>query len=107
MGSGKKIAAAAVLGAVAGAIAGVLLAPKSGKETRADLEKWVKDFKKEVAKRSSKVRVLTQKKYNEIVDMVAKEYKVAKKFQEKELAPLVKEVKSRWAAVSKEAKKRS
>ena len=107
MGAGKKIAAAAVLGAVAGAIAGVLLAPKSGKETYADLKKWTTNFKKEIAKRSATVKNLSQKKYDEIVDMVAKEYKVAKKFQEKELVPLVKEVKSRWAAVSKEAKKRS
>ncbi len=107
MGAGNKIAAAAVLGAVAGAIAGVLLAPKSGEETRAGLKKWATDFKKEVASRSAKARALTQKKYDEIVDMVAKEYKVAKKFQEKELVPLVKEVKSRWVSVSKEAKKRS
>jgi len=35
---GKKIAIGAAVGAAAGFVAGILLAPKSGKETRADLK---------------------------------------------------------------------
>ncbi len=35
---GKKVALGAAVGAAAGFVAGVLLAPKSGKETRADLK---------------------------------------------------------------------
>jgi gas vesicle protein len=35
--------AAFLLGAVAGAVAGVLLAPKSGKETREELADWLQE----------------------------------------------------------------
>ena len=42
----KKVALSAVVGAAAGFVAGVLLAPKSGKETRADLKKGAKDAAK-------------------------------------------------------------
>lgn len=42
----KKVALGAAVGAAAGFVAGVLLAPKSGKETRADLKKGAKDAAK-------------------------------------------------------------
>ena len=105
MGAGKKIAAAVVLGTIAGAIAGVLLAPKSGKETRANAKKFADDFKKNVAKETAKMSKITQKKYNEIVDMLAKDYEMAKKFKENELDDLIKDVKSRWKQVQKEVAK--
>ena len=41
----KKIGIAAIIGFVAGAIVAVLVAPKSGKETRAIVSKKVKDIK--------------------------------------------------------------
>lgn len=40
---GKKIAIGAAVGAAAGFVAGVLLAPKSGKDTRDDLKKGAHD----------------------------------------------------------------
>ena len=46
---GKKsagVAGAVVVGAVAGYVAGILTAPKSGKETRADLQKASAQLKK-------------------------------------------------------------
>ena len=48
MGKTNKFFLATVLGAVAGAIGGVLLAPKSGKETREDLRKLAVKLRKEV-----------------------------------------------------------
>lgn len=47
-----KIAIGAVLGAMAGVIAGVLTAPKSGKETRADLKSKANELKKDAARRA-------------------------------------------------------
>jgi len=41
-----KFVAGALIGAAAGAIAGVLLAPKSGKETRADIANKAKEYAK-------------------------------------------------------------
>lgn len=53
--SAKKLATAATVGSAAGAIAGLLLAPKSGKETRQDIAKNVKIASENV--RSSAVNV--------------------------------------------------
>jgi len=72
-GSGKFILGAAIGGAI-GAIAGILSAPKSGKETRADIAKKAGEVKetadkkveqgKEVAK-SWKVKILDRGKDDE------------------------------------------
>ena len=45
-----KFALGALVGAVAGVIAGVLTAPKSGKETRADIKKKAGELKKEIGR---------------------------------------------------------
>ena len=45
--SKRKFVLGALFGAVAGVVAGVLTAPKSGKETRADLKKKANKLKKE------------------------------------------------------------
>lgn len=42
--------------AVAGVVAGVLLAPKSGRETREDLKRKAGEFKDEAARKSDQVR---------------------------------------------------
>ena len=47
-----KFALGAVFGAIAGAVAGVLMAPKSGKETRADIKKKAEEVQKDVKKMS-------------------------------------------------------
>lgn len=46
MGSTKKWVGAAILGTVAGAIGGLLLAPRSGKETRELIKKKAKSVEK-------------------------------------------------------------
>lgn len=47
----------AVLGAIAaGFVAGILSAPKSGKETRADIKKKATEFKDEASKKAKKAR---------------------------------------------------
>ena len=43
----NKFAVGAMIGAIAGAIAGVLAAPKSGKETRADIKAKAEGVKTE------------------------------------------------------------
>ena len=45
----SKLALGAVVGVVAGVIAGVLTAPKSGKETRADLKAKAEELKNKAA----------------------------------------------------------
>src|SRR3990172_768897 len=45
--SGRKIALGAFFGAIAGFVTGILTAPKSGKETRADIAEKVSEVKQE------------------------------------------------------------
>lgn len=52
---GKKFAIGAVIGAVAGVVAGVLTAPKSGKETRADIKTKATELKTKAEAKASKV----------------------------------------------------
>lgn len=62
--NGKKLAIGAVVGAAAGFVAGVLLAPKSGKETRADLKRGAK----EAAKTASKQLKHSHEELSKLVD---------------------------------------
>lgn len=51
-----KFLAGAVVGAVAGVVAGLLTAPKSGKETRADLKEKAEELKAQTSKKAGQVK---------------------------------------------------
>ena len=93
-GNGKFVLGA-IFGAIAGTVAGVVLAPKSGEETRKDIKsvsdkylgeakekgsKWFKRGKQEVKKLETETRTTAEKKKAE-AEKVAKE--VAEKISEK------------------------
>lgn len=61
-----KWALGAVIGAVAGFVSGVLLAPKSGKETREDVKKAGVKAKDDIAAEVDKVKTATTKKTQEV-----------------------------------------
>jgi gas vesicle protein len=52
MAKSSKFAIGAIIGAVAGIAAGILTAPKSGKETRADIKSKASDIKAEALKKA-------------------------------------------------------
>lgn len=52
----NKFALGAIIGVAAGLIAGVLTAPKSGKETRADIRHKADELKGEAVKRADSVK---------------------------------------------------
>lgn len=54
-GTGNKFALGAVIGIAAGVIAGLLTAPKSGKETRADLKQKAAELKDKAADKAEHV----------------------------------------------------
>lgn len=73
----SKLAFGAIVGAAAGVIAGLLTAPRSGDETRTDLNKKAKELKK-AAKRRSDVM------YEKLDEAVAKgEHVLKDKFNSK------------------------
>jgi len=75
----KSVIIGATVGVLAGAIAGILLAPKSGKETRADITNYIHEMKDKIAEELAKVGDVTRETYNGIVDKVVKVYELGKK----------------------------
>ena len=60
-----KFALGAVIGAAAGVVAGILTAPKSGKETRADLKAKADDLKQQADKTAAEAKKKGEKVYKE------------------------------------------
>ena len=96
-----------ILGAALGSIIGLLLAPKSGKETRADIKKKTKPLVNKLLSEMERAKVLDRKKYEQMVDkFVAKPLKNAKVAKET-VEDVVDELKKQWSEVSKKMKKKS
>ncbi|HEY1074576.1 MAG TPA: YtxH domain-containing protein [Patescibacteria group bacterium] len=90
---------AALLGAALGAAAGLLFAPKSGKETRQDLTDLMGRMSNEIGDRTSKLREVTKSAYNEIVDVVVKQYQEAKEITTEQAAKLREELRQGYERV--------
>ena len=56
----------AALGALIASAAALLLAPKSGKKTRADLNKLLASAQKDLQKKAKKMQALSQQQYEEL-----------------------------------------
>ncbi|HUT22110.1 MAG TPA: YtxH domain-containing protein [Candidatus Bipolaricaulota bacterium] len=100
----KTFLAGAAIGAVIGAAAAILLAPKSGKQTRADIKNLAKEMSGKIIGEVEKAKSMTKDKYEKIVDGVVAEYKKKKKTANKTLDEINKELKARWRDVQKELK---
>jgi gas vesicle protein len=75
----KTLVEGIAVGAVAGVVATLLLASKSGQETRDEIKGHVEEIKDALVKRLESAEELTQAKYEEIVKAVVGEYEAAKK----------------------------
>jgi gas vesicle protein len=108
------------LGAIAGATAGVLLAPKSGKETREDLKKMAEEYqdkamdmyataKKTVEKKMTNLKMagkkLDQAKYMELVTEVVDEIKKDGKVTAEAAKSMGDQLKKDWDMVKTEFEK--
>lgn len=80
----KGILGGAAIGVLAGAIAGILMAPKSGKETRDDIKEYLVEIKDNVAEELSKIGTITKDKYDEVIGRVVNGYEVSKKISAKD-----------------------
>ena len=61
---------ALAVGALAGALAGILLAPKSGKETRADIQKTMMKIKDDLATKLADMKDMTKEKYEQMISLL-------------------------------------
>jgi len=75
----KDFAEGALIGILAGAIGGILLAPQSGEETRADLAENFNSIKDEVTGKLAEVEDFTRETYDKAVSGVVATYEEAKK----------------------------
>ena len=75
-------------GTLAGAIGGVLLAPKSGKETRQDIARYTSEMKDKIAAELSKMGEFSRESYNSVVDRVVETYERAKRIGRSDAAEI-------------------
>jgi len=100
-----KVIAAGFIGALAGLLAGMLIAPKSGKETRKALKSWSDQMTDDIRERSQHMHDLTQEKYNQIVDAVSHKYRNMQNIKDSEIDDLTADLKKRWERIKDEWKK--
>jgi len=109
-----------LVGAIAGAVAGVLLAPKSGTETREDLKKLAVDFGEkanELYKKATDIlkekleqlekagKQIDQEKYMELVSQVVNEIKKDSLVTTDVAQKISAQLKTDWAIVKEELSK--
>lgn len=106
-----------LFGVMAGAVAGILLAPKSGKETREDIKRLAEDFeekavdvyedtRKIVMKKVRDMRkageLIDEEKYRSLVKKVVSELKRDSRVSEKVAEDLGEQLKGDWVMVKKQ-----
>ena len=84
----KDFAEGALLGVLAGAIGGILFAPQSGEETRADLVDNFNEIKGKVTKKLTEVEDFTRETYDNAVHDVLATYKEARKITPEDAAKI-------------------
>jgi gas vesicle protein len=109
-----------IIGAIGGAVAGILLAPKSGEETREDIKKLAVDLKdkatdlydnarKEVEKKIAQVKKAGEKldeaKYKTLVSEVVEEFKQDAEVTSSVAKKLGEQLSADWSMVKKELSK--
>ncbi|MEY3471139.1 MAG: hypothetical protein RLZZ223_489 [Candidatus Parcubacteria bacterium] len=94
--SKKSLLKGILLGLAVGGVAGVLLAPKSGKQTRQDLKKAYKSTSIDIAKKINSIEDLTKSKYDQIVDSVLTEYQKLDPITKEQLESLKTILNNKW-----------
>ena len=87
------------VGVVTGTVASILLAVKSGKETRQEIHDHLVEIKDKIIAELSAAGDFSQKKYDQVVASVIDEYKVAKKITAKEAKDLQRQLAGGFATI--------
>jgi gas vesicle protein len=101
----KGIMIGASVGVLAGAIAGILLAPKSGEETRADITSYIHEMKDKIAEELAKAGEVSKKTYSQIVEKIVNVYELEKKITPKDAKDIKTKLDKNFAQVKKIIKK--
>ena len=105
--TGAKLGTA--LGALlaAGAATYFFTQTKSGKQAAKNIKAHAIHLSTELTERVSRIRQLSQKKYNDIVDEIVDEYADKKKLTGNAVNALKKDLKNHWSDVQREIKRAS
>ncbi len=98
------MATGAGLAAIAAAAAGAffLYGTKEGAKQRKKIRGWGLRMKGEVLEKMEQMKEVSEDKYQEIVDSVAKRYQGLKSVDPEEVTLLVKELKSHWRSIKRQ-----
>lgn len=101
-----KVAAGTALGALlaAGAAAFFFTQTKVGKDAGKKIKEEATQLSKTISHRVSKLRKMSQAKYDEIVDEIVDEYAKKKKLASTQVDSLKRDLKSHWKEVNRELK---
>ena len=100
-GAATKVIGAGLLGLALGAIAGMFLAPRSGRQNRADFRNWMRRMNGEIYDRLADASEMTREKYEQIVDTVAEKYRKLGEIKESEIDDFAIELKNRWERIKR------
>jgi len=73
-----KFLLAGLLGTIFGAVGGLLLAPKSGKETRADILRLAQDISKKIKTETSETKARVKEIFGKVTDEATEKYNEVK-----------------------------
>jgi gas vesicle protein len=85
-----------LIGGAVGAVAALLMAPKSGKELRKDLQKWYKLMEKDVDSTLTRVKSVSQSTYKATVDKVIAAYDKVKDLSKDDLEKIREQLLAKW-----------
>jgi gas vesicle protein len=77
-------------GALLGVVAGILMAPKSGKETREEIKRYYEEISDRISEELARMKEVTRDTYDQVVSSVVLSYQEARKITARE-AELIKQ----------------
>jgi gas vesicle protein len=80
-------------GALLGVLAGILLAPRSGRETREEIKKAYEEISDRISEELSRLKVVTRDTYDQIVRSAVDTYVETKRITAKEAEQIIAQLK--------------
>ncbi len=106
MGKDNHFLRGAAIGALLASVATLLLAPKSGKKTRADVQKLVSSLTKRLSKQLDQLTEVSKEAYDELVGKTVAEYARGKRLTKEFIDEVTGILKGSWKDIQKEIKKK-
>ena len=88
-----------LLGLGIGALIGLAFSPRSGRRNRMMAKSWMSRMNRDLNRRVSETRDLTQSKYEEIIDDLNYKYSKARDIRDSELNEFTRDLKNRWERI--------